>query len=195
MTGLEGLVLGVSPYVTGGIALAGSLIGGAIVGTVSLTVAQQTREAAERAWVRDNRREIYDRYLTNGQKLLVECLSYKKTSGDREAREQLEDAYNGFFEVYGVVQTVAERPVVDAARRYGYRLLELRDELVANPVLDPKAFPAVARLVRSARHDTIDAMRAELGLVSTARPEPRYNPFEGTEFEDEYKRSKYGSSR
>jgi hypothetical protein len=195
MTGFEGLVLGVSPYVTAGIALAGSLIGGAIAGTVSLTVARQARDAAERAWVRDNRREIYDRYLTNGQKLLVECISYEQTPGDKEAREHLEEAYNDFFEVYGVVQTVAERPVVDAARRYGYRLLELRDELVADPVLDPKDFDAVARLVRSARHDTIDAMRAELGLVGTARPEPGYNPFEGTEFEDEYQRSKYGSSR
>jgi hypothetical protein len=195
MTGFESLVLGVSPYVTAGIALAGSLIGGAIAGTVSLTVARQTREAAERAWVRDNRREIYDRYLTNGQKLLVECLSYEQAPRRRRSAEQLEEAYNNFFEVYGVVQTVAERPVVDAARDYGYRLLELRDELVAKSVLDPKDFHKVAGLVRSARHDTIDAMRAELGLVGSARPEPGYNPFEGTEFEDEYKLSNHGSSR
>ena len=49
---LESPVAVVSPAVYG---LLGSLIGGAIAGSVSLLVAWQTRGAAERAWVRDNR--------------------------------------------------------------------------------------------------------------------------------------------
>ena len=61
------------------------------------------------------------------------------------------------------MQTVAERPVVDAARVYAYRLLEM-----ARGGLDPADFERVAQLVRSARHDKIDAMRAELGLTGSA---------------------------
>jgi hypothetical protein len=53
--------------------LVGVLIGAFIAGAVSLWVAKQAREAAERAWIRDNRREIYDRFLTCAQTLLITC--------------------------------------------------------------------------------------------------------------------------
>ena len=182
MTPLDTPLLAVSAYVTAGFGLAGSLIGGAIAGTVSLLVARQAREAAERSWMRDSRREIYDRFLTNAQKLLIAWEA--AASGTEQAREAIEDAHVDFFEVYGVVQTVAERPVVDAARVYAYRLLELSGPGCRSRGHDNG--PRVAQLVRLARHDTIDAMRAELGLAGSARPPADFNPFRGTDLEDDY---------
>ena len=58
-------ILAASAYVAAVFGLAGSLIGGLIAGTVSLRVARHAREAAERSWMRDSRREIYDRFLAN----------------------------------------------------------------------------------------------------------------------------------
>jgi hypothetical protein len=161
-----------SAYVTAAFGIAGSLIGGAIAGAVSLMVARQAREAAERSWMRDSRREIYDRFLTNVQKLLI---AWEAVSGGDQDREVAEQAHVDFFEVYGVVQTVAERPVVDAARVYAYRLLAL-----SQPGRDRAR---VAQLVRLARHDAIDAMRAELGLAGSARPPEDFDPFRGTDLE------------
>ena len=40
--------------------------------------------------------------------------------------------------------------------------------------------------IRSARHDTIEAMRNELGLDDSARPPSDYNPFAGTDLERQY---------
>jgi len=193
MTPLDGLLAASSPYVAAAFALAGSLIGGFIAGTVSLLVARQTRDAAERAWVRDSRREIYDRYLSSGQKLLAACHAYKQAYLSKRveipsgAYDDVEVADREFFAVYGVVQTVAERRVVDAARIYSYRMLELELGLGQDGVCGPKTFDLVGPLVRTARHDTIDAMRTELGLSGSARPqEDFFNPFIGTELEQQY---------
>jgi hypothetical protein len=178
------LMMAASAYAAAAFGLAGSLIGGLIAGTVSLRVARQAREAAERSWMRDSRRGIYDRFLTNAQKLLIAC---ERSPSLREsigaADDQLREAYLNFFEVYGVVQTVAERPVVDAARVYAYRLLEL-----AEGGLAPPQFERVAQLVRFARHDTIDAMRAELGLTGSASPPEGFNAFAGTDLETRFER-------
>jgi hypothetical protein len=169
--GLESMAADVSPYVTAGVGLLGSLIGGAIAALVTLMVARQAREAAASGWIRDTRREVYDRFLTTGQELLIA----------HEARSEIDKAHSDFFEVYGVLQTVAERPVVDAARIYAYRLMELKQKR-----LGAQNYAAVAQLVRRARHDTIDAMRAELGVAGSARPSGDFNPFRGTAFEGRY---------
>ena len=79
--------------------------------------------------------------------------------------------------------------MVDAARVYAYRLLELKEELDSKGILGPDSFDRVARLVRFARHDTIDAMRGELGLSGSARPPEVFNPFRGTDLEDQYRAS------
>jgi hypothetical protein len=185
-----GPIADVSPYVTAAFGLVGSLIGGAIAGTVSLRVARQAREAAERSWIRDSRRNIYDRFLTNAQKLLIASEASESLGESLGARDEeaVEGAHIDFFEVYGVVQTVAERPVVDAARVYAYRLLELAgtQRRGFRPGLNDARFERVAQLVRFARHDTIDAMRSELGLAGSAQPPDDFNPFRGTDLEDEY---------
>lgn len=170
----------VSPYAIAAFGLVGSLIGGFIAGTVSLVIARQTRDAAERAWIRDNRRELYDRFLSHGQTLLIAC---EYASDRRRSTEAVEAAYNDLFGAYGVVQTVAKRPVVDAARVYAYRLQELVEVLDSRSVLGRESFDQVAHLIRLARHDTIDAMREDLELEGSARPPRRFNPFAGTEFE------------
>jgi hypothetical protein len=82
----------------------GVLIGAFIAGAASLWVAKQAREAAERAWIRDNRREIYDRFLTRAQTLLIACEEARE-SETKGARASVEIAHTKFFEVYGVVLT------------------------------------------------------------------------------------------
>lgn len=181
-----------SPYVAAAFGLAGSLIGGAIAGTVSLRVARQARDAAESSWMRDTRREIYGRFLTTAQQLLIACEARRiaerveATKHAGEAKAAVERAHLDFFEVYGVVQTIAQRPVVDAARVYGYRLLELEEGLDARGLLGPGHADRVAQLVRLARHDTIDAMRTELGLAGSARAPDGFDPFQGTDLEGRY---------
>jgi hypothetical protein len=88
-----------------------------------------------------------------------------------------------------MVLTVADSELVDAARVYAYRLWELKSMLDSTSVMDPKNFEAVDKLIRPARHDTVDAMRAELGVAGSARPEEttkKYNPFLGTKLEQKY---------
>jgi len=165
--------------------LVGALIGGFIAGAVSLRVAKQTREAAERTWIRDNRREIYDRFLTCAQRLLIACEA-ARGSETEGAEASVRSANTKFFESYVVVQTVADSALVDAARVYAYRLWELKASLESTSVMGPDNFDRVTQLIRDARHDTINAMRAELGLAGSVRLTGKYNPFVGTALEKEY---------
>jgi hypothetical protein len=52
--------------------------------------------------------------------------------------------------------------------------------------MGPENFDDVTKLIRLARHATINAMRAELGLKGRADPEIDYNPFKGTPLEEKY---------
>jgi hypothetical protein len=173
----------VSPYATAAFGLAGSLIGGFIAGTVSLVVARQNREAEAQGWLRDNRRDIYERFLAQAQKLLIACENAKRGRSEREA---VENAYGDFFEVYGVLQTLAEQPVIVAARVYAYRLVELIKILDSESALGAESFWPAAQLVRRARHDALDAMRRELRVEHTMRPPPGFNPFADTDFEQRW---------
>jgi hypothetical protein len=189
-----------SSYVPAVFGLVGSLIGGLVAGTVSLLVARQTREAAESAWIRDNRRETYDRFLTAAQRLLIACEARKygpdrpepdrRPIGERaelDGRESsVASANTALFEAYVVVQTVADTALVIAARVYAYRLWELAASLSEESVMEAKTFDRVAELVRLARHDTIKAMRAELGLAGGVAPAEPSNPFVGTDLEDRF---------
>jgi hypothetical protein len=186
-----------SSYAPAVFGLVGSLIGGFIAGGISLLVAWQARKAAEGAWVRDNRRVIYDRFLTYAQKLLIACETRKDAHRNQEAVEaSVESAYTKFFEVYGVVQTVAGIGLVNAARVYAYRLSTLKENLVPGlftNVMEPENFgpiTLVGQLIRDARHDTIDAMRAELRLGGSISLEKDYNPFAGTDLEPNYAQAK-----
>ncbi len=180
-----------SSYIPAIFGLAGSLIGGFIAGTVSLLVARQARATAEGAWIRDNRREIYDRYLTYAERLLHGCEAYKAAHHDKEkAKANVEHAFTNFWEVYGVVQTVAGTRLVEAARIHGYRLGELATSLDSTAVIGPEDFTMVIGLIRDARHDMINAMRAELGLEGGVRPASEVNPFAGTDLEEKYAEAK-----
>jgi hypothetical protein len=198
MAMLDGAMAESSSYIPAIFGLAGSLIGGFIAGTVSLLVARQARAAAEGTWIRDNRREIYDRLLTRAERLLHACEAYQETHGDKEVvKATLESAYTNFFEAYGVLQTVAGIPLVDATRDHAYRLRALAESLSSTRVMDPQKFNLVVRLIRDARHEVLDAMRAELGLDRGIRPAVDYNPWAGTntELEEEYvpvERSRFG---
>ena len=159
--------------------LAGSLIGGSMAAFVSIRVARETREAAEGAWVRDSRRQIYDRFLTAGQQYLIACQS--------RTDDAIKAAGVEFYAAYGVVQTVADTSVVEAARIYTRRLEELeRIALRQDTKWGPVANVLVANHVRDARHDVIDAMRNDLGLTGSVAPPKDFNPWHGTEFSARY---------
>ncbi len=176
-------------------ALAGSLIGGLIAGVFSFGIARQAREAAKHAWIRDNRRQIYDRFLTCGQRLLIACETrrYGRRGEGADSRPEaegaeaiVESANTEFFGAYVMVQTIADTALVDAARVYAYRLWELKASLDSTSVMEPENFDRVTQLIRVARHDTINAMRAELGLEGSVSPAAGYNPFVGTDLEEKY---------
>jgi hypothetical protein len=185
-----------SSYAPAIFGLAGSLIGGFIAGTVSLLVARQAREAAEGAWIRDNRREIYDRYLTYAERFLHGCEAYEAAHRDKEeadkeeAKANVSSASTNFWEVYGVVQTVASARLVEAARIHAYRLGALAASLGSTDVIGPENFTMVIGLIRDARHDMINAMRAELGLEGGVRPVSEVNPFADTDLEEKYAEAK-----
>jgi hypothetical protein len=182
---LAGSIAEGSSYTAAIFGLVGSLIGGFIAAGVSLLVARQARQAAEITWIRDNRREIYDRLLTYAERLLIACEACKEAPGDDEAAKAVETAFTNFWEVYGVVQTVADTRLVEAARIYAYRLWELAASLGSTSVMGPDNFRRVAELIRDARYNMISEMRAELGLESFRRG-GRANPFAGTDLAEKY---------
>jgi hypothetical protein len=193
-----GIFVAASEYGTAAFGLAGSLIGGLIVGATSIFLARQARETAERAWIRDGRRDTYGRFVGSAQALLIACQAYERqlrgspegAGASPDEKLALEKAHNEFFEIYVIVQTVAERTVVDAARIYGYRLLELEAELTSSGVLGREYFSRVAALVREARQATVEAMRRDLGLSDSAGLAEVVNAFAGTDLEAPYDSSR-----
>jgi hypothetical protein len=191
MAMLDSVIADGSSYVPAIFGLVGSLVGGFIAGTVSLLVALQARKAAEGAWVRDNRREIYDRLLTYGERLLHACEAYKDAHSDKKTAKSIaESAFTNFWETYGVVQTVADTRLVEAVRVYAYRLWELAASLGSTSILGPENFSLVVKLIRDARHEMVNAMRTELGLHGGIRPVAEINPFAGTDLEEMYAKAK-----
>jgi hypothetical protein len=181
MLGVDLVTAAVNPYVTALIGIAGTAIGGAIAGAISVRLAKEGREAAADAWIRETRHQTYDRFLSKGQELLVAC-------EDREPEQVVKDAFSGVFEAYGVVQYVAERPVVEAARTYAYRLMQLRWETLGDgPTLGPGTAPDVAVTVRHARHGVLDAIRTEIGVTESMKPEGYFNPFDETALAARYR--------
>lgn len=166
--------------------LVGALIGGVIAGTASLLVAGQARKAAERAWIRDNRRAIYDRFLTCSQVLFLALEAYKDAGPQEkeEAKANVKSAFTSFWGAYSVVETVADTALFEKVRIYGYRLWELATELGSAGVMGPENFDDVDKLIRPARNDTIAAMRGELGLGGGLVWD--FNPFAGTPLEEKY---------
>jgi hypothetical protein len=191
------MILAASQYGTAGFALASSLIGGLVVGVTSVVIARQARQAAETAWIRDTRRDIYSQFLSNAQALLIACEA--SVRGPRAAAGQADDpgdgpgaierAHDDLFAVYSLVQIVANPRIVDAARVYAYRLLELKAELDSNGVLGMQYYDRVAQLVRTARHATIEEMRADLGVYGSVTPKGVVNAFAGTDLEDAWLRA------
>lgn len=154
-------------------------------------VAEETRTAAECAWIRDSRREIYDRFLISAQTLQIACEAAGPEAEGAQA--SVGAAHTAFFGAYGMVLTVADSALVDAARVYAYRLWELKSmvDCPSTSVMEAtlENFQTVAKLIRFARHGTIDKMRDELGVGGSARPvetKGKYNPFIETELEGQY---------
>src|ERR1700759_2116096 len=105
------VIVAASEYGTAAFALASSLIGGLVVGVTSVLIARQARQAAEAAWIRDTRRDIYSRFLSNAQALLIACEARMRApSADTQladdqgdVRNAVERAHNDLFAVYSLV--------------------------------------------------------------------------------------------
>jgi hypothetical protein len=189
---------------TGLVALAGVALGGLMAGAFGIYNQRKTRDAAALAWLKDTRRHIYGQSLERAQAYLIACEALKDSPGDAKLRDKVEAVHSQFFETYGVIQVIAERQLVKAARDYAYRLEELKKELDGKGVFDPDAsfkdrtaavskadafFWEVARCVRRARHTAIDKMRDEMSLDASDWPDDAtYNPFLGTDLEEAYQR-------
>jgi hypothetical protein len=186
MTSAGATLAEVSPYLTGFFGLFGVLIGGLIAGGVSLLVARQAREAAEASWMRDTRRQVYSDFLAKGQALHSEIIEAAASDNQIGPDDPVAAPYSHFVEAYAVVQTVADRAVVDAARVYTYRLQELEAIRSAAVSLGHAHLDDVSGLVRKARHDVVDAMRASLNLPGSARPADGFNPFDHTDLAGAY---------
>ena len=105
-------------------------------------------------------------YATAAFGLAGACLGSRSARNGREGQAAepstatVEEAYLTFFGVYGALQSKS--------------------------TLGSQNFRRAAMMIRSARHDTIEAMRNELGLDDSARPPSDYNPFAGTDLERQY---------
>jgi hypothetical protein len=69
-----------------------------------------------------------------------------------------------------------------------YRLMQLRWETLGDgPRLGGGAASDVAVTVRDARHGVLDAIRREIGVTESMKPEGYFNPFDGTAFAARYR--------
>jgi hypothetical protein len=181
------VLAGVNPYVTAGVAILTALV----AATAGLVGGWQVRKGAERAWLRDSRREIFDRFLAAGQALLAACEdAFEPGYFQNPARmeppslsPEVRASLANLFAVYPVIQTVAESDVAMAARVYTWRLWELSESLRFRSVIenyDDETFKDVAAAVRTARHDTIQAMRRNLRVGPIDIDDDTFNPSRAT---------------
>ena len=127
--------------------------------------------------------------MANAQALLIACQAYERSQRDSpggsdvspDARIAVEKAHGDFFEIYVIVQTVAERTVVDAAARLRVPAAGAEAELTSSGVLGREYFLRVAQLVRDARQATVEAMRSDLGLLDGAGLGEDVDAFAGTD--------------
>jgi len=167
-------------YAVAAIGVIGSLVGGVIVAVVSLVLARQARTENRRQWVRDERREAFARYLSAGQATLDAC---QKRGPLSNATDNVDTS--SLSGTYAVVQIVADEDVVAAARTLMYRLLVLAGFRVGAHGTEDEFFE-ISKLVRRARHATIDAMRKELEQSPFPAPEETFDAFRGTDFEGRF---------
>jgi hypothetical protein len=66
--------------------------------------------------------------------------------------------------------------------------MQLRWETLGDgPRLGDGTAPDVAVTVRDARHGVLDAIRTEIGVTESMKPEGDFNPFDGTDFAARYR--------
>jgi len=159
--------------------------GSVIVAVVGFLTTRAITSETIRASNDAARREIYARFLACAQRLLIVCEA-AWLSDTEGAEASVETAHAEFFEAYAAMQIVGDNTMVDRARIYTYRLWELTASLGSTSVMGRENFAAVASLIRLARQDTIDAIRAGLGVGGSVRPNEEFNPFAGTVLEEKY---------
>jgi hypothetical protein len=87
------IALAATDWTAAAFGFAGTMVGGLI----TLGVAWLTRVSAEHSWIRDSRRQIYDRFLTKAQQLHVACEACQKSNRDKASVKAVQQAYSDFF--------------------------------------------------------------------------------------------------
>src|SRR6476646_1793047 len=139
MTVLASPIAANSSIIPAVVGLVGVLVGVLASGAVSLLVAKQGQEAAERTWIRDSGRDIWVRFLTCADRLFIVCQAARESETEG-AEASVETAYDEFFKAYVGMQIFGDNMMVDRSRIYMYRLLELKASLGSTSVMDRENF-------------------------------------------------------
>jgi hypothetical protein len=171
------IALDYAPVVTGIFALAGSLIGV----FVAFWLARKARDEERRSWLKDQRQEVYPKFIAAAQSVLEACeaLSELDESGESDQLDQLDESdeprsaildrlrrgYRDLVVHNAVIQTLGSRDTIREARRHMYTLIALIP-VCAGRRSDPKVDEFFWG-ARKSRQQALIAMRRELDVPDT----------------------------
>ena len=154
-----------APYVTGIFALIGSLVGV----LVAFQLARAARMEERLNWLKDQRQEVYPRFVAAAQSVLDACEELPFSEPSRSVvLDQLQTGYRDLVVHNAVIQTLGRRSTIAAARLHMYTLIELRGVRLGR-IRDPgsAAVDELLRGARRSRHQALLAMRYELDVPDT----------------------------
>ena len=154
-----------APYITGVFALIGSLVGV----FVAFQLARGARTEERRNWIKDQRQEVYPKFVAAGQSVLDACEELPYSDSSRTVvLDQLQKGYRELVVHNAVIQTLGRRSTIDEVRRHMYTLIELRDvRLGRKPDPGSNKIDELLRGARRSRHRALLAMRYELDVPDT----------------------------
>ena len=154
-----------APYITGLLALLGSLTGALI----AIYLSKRSRVEERRTWLNDKRQDVYPKFIAAAQCVLHACEELPHSMRSPSVvLDQLQEGYADLVVRNALAQTLATRSTIAAIRLHMYTLIALKDIR-----LDRKPNPGsdeVAKLLRGARrsrHLALEAIRIELDVPDT----------------------------
>lgn len=154
-----------APYITGLLALLGSLTGAVI----AIYLSNRSRIEERRTWLNDKRQDVYPSFIAAAQCVLYACEEWPHSIGSESVvLDQLQTGYADLVVQNALAQTLATRSTIAAIRLHMYTLIELRNILLnrkPNPGSDEVA--KLLRGARQSRHLALQAIRNELDVPDT----------------------------
>jgi hypothetical protein len=154
-----------APYITGLLALLGSLTGALI----AIYLSQRSRAEGRRTWLNDKRQDVYPNFIAAAQCVLYACEEWPNSMRSQSVvLDQLQAGYADLVVQNALAQTLATRSTIAAIRRHMYTLIELRDiRLDRKPNPGPDEVDKLLRGARRSRHLALEAIRNELDVPDT----------------------------